>query len=268
MKTTVLAILAGAALAATPAFAQFEGELSMKMTMREGTGTGRVYISAAGARSTLDIQTTQMPFKMTTLLKASNPDVMYMINDEQKSYTEVDLNKVKEQTAKYREKTKETWSVKKLGKEAVNGYSSEHVLITRGEDTKGEQELWISKDISGLSFESMRGVMRSRNQSDDGMMKALRDAGVDGFIVKMITREKGNPVPLTTMEITKVERKSLKAAYFEIPAGYTKKEGMMGAASVMAPPGANDEMRKAMESLTPEQRKQMEEMMKRQQPAK
>ena len=268
MKKTVLAMLAGAVLVAAPAVAQFEGELTMKLTMKEGNGTGRTYVSNAGARSELDIQTAQMPFKMTTLMKASNPDVMYMINDQQKSYAEVDLKKVKEQTAKNREKTKETWSVKKLGKETVNGYSCEHVLVTRAEDAKAEQELWTSKDVSGLSYESMRGIMRRGSQGDEGMMKALRDAGVDGFVVKMITREKGNTVPLATMELTKVERKSLKAALFEIPAGYTKQEGMMGAASVMAPPGANDEMRKAMESMTPEQRKQIEEMLKRQQQAK
>lgn len=270
MKKTVLAILAGAALAAAPAFAQFEGELSMKMTMREGSGTGRAFVSAAGTRSELDIQTAQAPFKMTTIMKASNPDVMYMINDEQKSYAEVDLKKIKEQAAKYRgEKAKETWSVKKLGKETVNGYSCEHAIVTRAEEAKSEQELWTSKDVSGLSYESMRGLMRRGNENDDGMMKALRDAGVDGFVVKRIMREKGNPVPVATMELTKVEKKSLKAALFEIPAGYTKKEGMMGAASVMAPPGAGgDEMRKAMENLTPEQRKQIEEMMKRQQPAK
>ncbi|MEO8054226.1 MAG: DUF4412 domain-containing protein, partial [Acidobacteriota bacterium] len=265
MKKTVLAILAGAALAAAPAFAQFEGELTMKLTMREGNGTGRTYVSSAGARSELDIQTPQMPLKMTTLMKASNPDVMYMINDQQKSYAEIDLKKVKEQTAKYREKTKETWSVKKLGKETINGYSCEHILVTRAEDAKAEQELWTSKDVSGLSYESMRGLMRRGSQGDEGMMKALRDAGVDGFVVKMITREKGNPAPLATMELTKVERKSVKAALFEIPHGYTKQEGMLGAASVMAPPGANEDMRKAMENLTPEQRKQIEEMMKRQQ---
>jgi Spy/CpxP family protein refolding chaperone len=269
MKKTVLAILAGAALAATPAFAQFEGELSMKMTMREGSGTGKAWVSSAGTRSELDIQTAQAPFRMTTLMKASNPDVMYMINDEQKSYAEIDLKQVKEQAAKYRDKTKETWSVKKLGKETVNGYSCDHAIVTKAEDAKSEQELWTSKDVSGLSYESMRGLMRRGSQSDDGMMKALRDAGVDGFVVKMITREKGNPAPLATMELTKVEKKSLRAALFEIPAGYTKKEGMMGAASVMAPPGAGgDEMRKAMENLSPEQRKQIEEMMKRQQQAK
>ncbi len=57
MKKTVLAMLAGAALAATPAFAQFEGELSMKLTMRDGSGTGKAYVSKAGARSEIDIQT-------------------------------------------------------------------------------------------------------------------------------------------------------------------------------------------------------------------
>ena len=240
----------------------------MKITMREGSGTGKAYVSRAGTRSELDIQTAQAPFKMTTLMKASNPDVMYMINDEQKSYAEVDLKKVKEQAAKYRgDKPKETWSVKKLGAEKVNGYSCEHAVVTKAEDAKSEQELWTSKDIAGLSYESMRGLMRRGNESDDGMMKALRDAGVDGFVVKRIMREKGNPTPITTMELTKVERKSLKAALFEIPPGYTKKEGMMGAASVMAP-GGNDDMRKAMESLSPEQRKQIEEMMKRQQQSK
>jgi hypothetical protein len=264
MKKTVLAILSGAVLAAAPAFAQFEGELSMKLTMREGSGTGKAYVSKAGARSELDIQTSRMPFKMTTLMKTATPNLMYMINDQQKSYAEIDLAKMKEQVAKYRGKTNETWSVKKLGKETVNGYSCEHVLLTRSEDAKTEQELWTSRDVAGLSYESMRGLFRRGNQGDEGMMKALRDAGVDGFVVKMITREKGSPTPVATMELTKVEKKSLPASLFEVPAGYTKQEGMMGAASVMAPPGAGDEMRKAMENMTPEQRKQIEEMMKRQ----
>ncbi len=69
MKKTILAALAGAVLAATPAFAQFEGEITMKLTMREGSGTGKAYVSKAGARSELDIQTAKMPFRMTTLMK-------------------------------------------------------------------------------------------------------------------------------------------------------------------------------------------------------
>jgi hypothetical protein len=265
MKKTVLAMLAGAVLAATPALAQFEGELAMKLTMREGSGTGKAFISKAGARSELDIQTAQMPIKVTTLVRTANPDVMYMINDQAKTYAEMDLRKLREQAAKVRDRNKEAWTVRKIGKETVNGYSCEHVLVTRSEDSKTEQDWWTSKDVAGLSFESMRGLMRRGNQSDEGIMKALRDAGADGFVVKMVTREKGNPTPVSTMELTKAEKKSLPASLFEVPAGYTKQEGMMGTMGVMAPE-AQDQMRKAMENLTPEQRKQIEDMMKKQQP--
>lgn len=261
MKKTVLAMLAGAALAATPALAQFEGELTMKMTIREGTGAGKAWVSKVGARTEIELQASQMPFKMTTLVKFSNPDVLYMINDETKSYAEIDVKKTLEQT---KNREKETWVVKKLGKETVNGYACEHVLVTKAEDSKTEQEWWMSKDVAGLTYESMRGLMRRGSQSDEGIMKALRDAGADGVVVRMVTREKGNPAPVATMDLTKVEKKSIPASRFEIPAGYRKQEGMLGAMGVMAPPGAADEMRKAMENMTPEQRKMMEDMMKRQ----
>jgi Spy/CpxP family protein refolding chaperone len=269
MKKTALAMLAAAALAATPAAAQFEGELTMKFTTREGIGTGRAYVSRVGARSELDIKSAHMPLKMTTLMKFSNPDVMIMINDQTKTYTEMDVKKTREQAAKMRgDKAKEAWVVKRVGRETVNGFSCENALVTRGDDAKSEQDWCLSKDVAGLSYESMRGLMRRGSPGEEGILKALHDAGVDGFVVKMVTREKGNPVPVSTMELTKVDRKSVPASLFEVPAGYTKQEGMMGAASVMAGPEAQDQMKKAMENLTPEQRKQIEEMMKRQQQSK
>ncbi|HVO50822.1 MAG TPA: DUF4412 domain-containing protein [Thermoanaerobaculia bacterium] len=265
MKKTVLAMLAGVALASGPALAQFEGEITMKMTMREGSGTGKNYISKAGVRSELDIQTARMPMKMTTLVKSATPGLVYLINDAQKSYTEIDTKKTRERLEKTRGKSADTWTVKRLGRETVNGYSCEHVLVTRSDDAKTEMEWWTSKDIAGLSYESMRGLMRRGADSDEGILKALKDAGADGFAVKMITREKGNPNPVMTMELTKIEKKSVPAALFEIPAGYKKAEGMTGAMGV-ASPEQQEQMRKAMENLTPEQRKQIEDMMQRQQP--
>jgi hypothetical protein len=111
-------------------------------------------------------------------------------------------------------------------------------------------EAWTTKDLLGLSYESMKGLMRRGAQDEGSMMKALKDARAEGFFVKMVTREKGKTEPLTTMELTKAEKKSLPASMFEVPTGYAKQEGMMGA---------------AMENLTPEQKKQMEEMMKQRQ---
>ena len=263
MKRSVLTLLAGSALAAAPAFAQFEGEITMKMTMREGSGTGKAYISKVGARSEIDMQTAKMPLKMVTLMKFANPDLMYLINDATKTYSEMDLKKLKEQTAKYQgQKSRDTWKLQKLGRETVNGYSCEHVLLTRTDGSKSESEWWTTKDIAGLSYDTMRGLVRRQDASDEGVAKALKDAGADGFVVKMVTREKGDPNPLATMELTKAERKSVPAALFEVPAGYTKQEGMLGAASVMSSPEQQEKIRKAMENLTPEQRKQLEELMK------
>jgi hypothetical protein len=264
MKRVLLNVLAGAALAAAPALAQFEGEIDMKMTGPGMSGTVKMYVSKVGARSTMDMQTAKMPMKMTTLMKFANPDVIYMINDAARTYSEMNLKEVRESASKMKTE-KEPYTVKVLGSERVLGYSTKHVLLTRPSE-RSEMEIWTTKDIFGLNYEAMRGLMRRDPNRDEGtFVKALHDAGADGFFVKMITREKGKPEPTSTMELTKAEKKSLSGSLFEIPAGYAKQEGMMGAAGVMMSPEQQEQMRKAMENLTPEQRKQMEEMMKRQQ---
>lgn len=264
MKRALLNVVAGAALAAAPAFAQFEGEIDMKITGQGGmTGTGKVLVSKVGSRTEMDMQTPNMPMHMVTLMKFSAPDVMYLINDKAKTYGEIDVKKTRESAAKVKAE-QEAYSVKVLGSEKILGYSTKHVLLSRRGD-RSEMEVWTTKDLMGLSYETMRGLMRRGSGQDDGsMMKALKDAGADGFFVKMVTRDKGNAEPLTTMELTKAEKRSLPASTFEIPPGYTKQEGMMGTAAVVSPEAA-EQMRKAMENMTPEQRKQLEEMMKQRQ---
>lgn len=263
MKRVLLNVLAGAALAAAPALAQFEGEVDMKITSQGMTGTGKAFVSRAGSRTEIDMQSERMPIHMVSLVKFANPDVVYLINDKAKTYTEMDVKKVRESTSKMKAE-KEPYTVKVLGSERMLGYSTKHVLLTRPSD-RSEMELWTTKDILGLNYEAVRGLMRrGSSQEDSSFLKALRDASADGFFVKMITREKGKPEALTTMELTKAEKKSLPASLFEIPPGYTKQEGMMGAAGVVSPEAA-EQMRKAMENMTPEQRRQVEEMMKKQQ---
>lgn len=266
MKRTLLTILASASLTAGSAFAQFEGQIDMKITAQGGvTGTGKVFVSRAGSRTEMDMETARMPIHMTTLMRFATPDVLYLINDKARTYSEMDTKKTREQVAKMASaKNKEAYSAKVIGSERLLGYSTKHVFLSRPGD-KSEMEVWTTRDLLGLSYETMRGLMRRGAGDDDGsMMKALKDAGAEGFFVKMVTREKGKTEPLTTMELTKAEKKSLPASMFEVPAGYAKQEGMMGAAGVISPE-ASEEMKKAMENLTPEQRKQMEEMMKRQQ---
>jgi len=263
MKRVLLNVLAGAALAATPALAQFEGEIDMRITSQGMAGTGKAFVSKAGSRTEIDLQSAQMPIHMVSLVKFAAPDVVILLNDKAKTYTEMDVKKARESASKMTG-AKEPFTVKVLGSERVLGYSTKHVLLSRPGD-RTEMELWTTKDIHGLDFETVRGLMRRGSSQDDGsLLKSLRDAGADGFFVKMITREKGKAAPVSTMELTRAEKKSLPAALFEVPAGYTKQEGVMGAAGVVSPQAA-EAMRKAMENMTPEQRKQFEEMMKKRQ---
>ena len=228
MKRVVRSMFAAAALVAAPAFGQFEGQIDMKITGQEGmAGTGKVFVSKVGSRTEMDLESARMPMHMTTLMKFSAPDVMYLINDKARTYTEMDTKKAREQAAKMTgAKDKEAYSIKVLGSEKLLGYSTKHVLLSRPGD-KSEMEAWTTTDLLGLSYESMKGLIRRPAQDEGSMMKALKDAGAEGFFVKMITREKGKTEPLTTMELTKIEKKSLPASMFEVPAGYTKQEGMM-----------------------------------------
>jgi hypothetical protein len=95
-------------------------------------------------------------------------------------------------------------------------------------------------------------------------MKALKDAGAEGFIARMISRGKTG-APAVTLELVKAERRVVPAALMEIPAGYRKQEGMLGMTPGMVPiaPEQQQTINKAMEKLTPEQRKMLEGMMKK-----
>jgi hypothetical protein len=56
-----------------------------------------------------------------------------------------------------------------------------------------------------------------------------------------VIRQKGSTQPLTTLEMTRIEKKSLAASVFEVPAGYT-------------------ETKLSMRGLTPEQEKALSKM--------
>ena len=234
MKRVVLNAFAGAVLAAAPAFAQFEGQIDMKITAQGGVvGRGKVFVSKLGSRTEMDMETARMPIHMVTLTRFATPDVMYLINDKARTYSEMDTKKAREQATKMVGE-KEAYSVKRLGSEKVLGYSTKHVLLSRRGD-KSEMEAWTTKDLLGLNYETMKGLMRRGAQDEGSMVKALEDAGAEGFFVKMVTREKGKTEALTTMELTKAEKRSLPASLFAVPAGYAKQEGTMGTAGVMAP---------------------------------
>jgi hypothetical protein len=88
-------------------------------------------------------------------------------------------------------------------------------------------------------------------------MKALVDAGLEGFPIRWTTKGQGRGD--MTMELVSAKRQSVPASTFEVPAGYTKSESLVPFSN----PEIDKKMKEALDKMTPEQRKQFEEMMKK-----
>lgn len=240
-----LCLLASVAVALPgTARAEFSGTIDMKMTSPAGGGTMKLVIGKAGVRSEIDVQVPSLPMKTTVIVRHSNPDLAYKIDDETKTYVEQDLKKVRESAKNFAAK----YTAKKLGKEKMLGYDCVHALLSSSHGD--ELEVWTTKEF--LDYELFLRATGRHGLADEGMMKALKDVGADGFIIKLIHRSSKDPkgAPVMTMEVVSVDKKAPPASAFEIPAGYKKADepGMGG-----LPPGVAERLK----NMTPEQREAM-----------
>lgn len=261
-------------ISALPAAAEFEGVMDMKMTMTDtegnstGGGTMKVAVGKPGVRSEINMQMSQMGMKMVMLFQNDNPDVIYRINDEGKSYSEMKLPKTPE--AVERAQAGDKYTVKKLGTEKILGYDTQHVLVTHSTGvgdtvTYTTNEMWIAKDF--LAYDTFKRLQaRGPNGAGNAAMeKALKDAGAEGMPLKAVMA--GPMGGKMIMEVVKADKKSLPASTFQIPAGYTKSAGgladMLGGVSNPEVDDAKKKMQDALKNMTPEQRQQIEEMLKK-----
>jgi hypothetical protein len=270
-------------LAACPAFAEFEGILDMKMTTAGqggefgGGGTMRAAVSKAGARCEINMEMGAMAMKMVVLQKTATPDTLYYIDDANRTYSEMDLAKLREMAGQ--PQNTRTYTVEKLGQETLLGYKTQHVRVKEqkpGGGTGETMEVWTANDLLDYATFSKWQSRPGKGGGQEALVKALKDAGADGLPLKSIaTTPDGTKV---TMEVVKVDKKTLPASTFEIPAGYNKSEGgLMGMMGGMSGPQADEakkqmekakqQMEEAMKNMTPEQREMIEKMMKGRKPA-
>jgi hypothetical protein len=241
------------------AAAQWEGTLEMKISGKDVSGTSRASIGRAGARMQIEMSNAQLRqmgqagMKMTVLVRTSEPDVSYMINDAQKSYAKVDVKEMQKSIPASERDRK--WTVKRLGADKVAGYACERATVNQ-EGSETDNEVCVSKEIvasAGL-FNAGR-----RDASSQGLEKALKANGLDGMPIRMIVRQKGQAEAAMMWELVKAEKGAPPASTFELPAGY-KETSLMG---TMVSPEQQKQMNDAMKNMTPEQRKMIEEMMKK-----
>jgi hypothetical protein len=280
MQNRLNLLLSTLLLSGSMALAQFEGTLDMKMTMTDkdggnhGGGAMKICLGKPGFRTQAKMQMGGMGVDMVMLGKTDNPGIMYKINDANKTYTEIDLAKLRSMAPQA--ETEQKVTVKKLGEEELLGYKTQHVLVTTGSDNspggKATTELWNAKALGDFStFQKFEAGHGPGGMGSQAMSKALKDASAEGLPLKSVTATPdGGKV---TMEVVRVDTVALPAATFEIPAGYTKSSGgMMDMMGGMSGPQADEmkakmdearqKMNDAMKNMTPEQRQMMEQMMK------
>lgn len=262
-----------AVAAASPLFGQFEGVADFKITMGEKgravNGTGKVYVARAGYRSEWKTEFVSEPRKdgaapqpitmtMTMVGQRGEPDKLYMIDDRARTYSVMDLKKMRDEA---RSQSKETYTVQRLGHDSVAGMACEKAAAT---SSRGEVvDVCVSKELSAssdwISAMSQRG-------GGGSWFAALKENGLEGFPVRWTTRRKGATEPSMVMEVTRVERKTLPASLFQVPAGYKQTDSVLGGLTPDQQKTLNDaraQMKDALDKMTPEQRKAYEDAMKR-----
>jgi len=217
-----LPLLLALASAPVPA-AEFEGILEMKLLVDPEAkggwkgGTVRILVSKMGMRSEVVAQTGKQPIQLVSLVRASEPTVTYTLDEATRTYQRLDNTGGSDQPAA------EPPTVKRLGQEKLLGRTVEHVLLTSLSRGK-EEELWIDTSL----VPPARFVSAFERDGGDDWWSALKAAGLQGIPLKLLFRSTAKGSKETGVEATRVERKSLPASTFDIPAGYREAKGPGG----------------------------------------
>lgn len=210
-----------------------QGTLEYKMTLSRGqengmVSTSKMMFSGSKIRVETNMAIAGTTIKQAMLMLPEKPNVITMLDENSKTYREVNTG----------QKTMDKVTLKVVGKEKIQNFNCTHVIVTT---QNRPMDMWTTKDISG--YENMMAYLKSGIAGgNDQMYTELKKAGTEGFVVKM-------QIPGSmTMELVKYDAKPVPASVFTIPAAYKK--------------GASVDPAK-MKNMTPaERRKVMEEMMK------
>lgn len=224
--------------------------IEFKITSGSAGGSGSIksYSQDGNARSEAVITAPQLPngIKITSLSLKAAPSVIYLLNDKDKTYSEVKTSESED----YKDFPQSEYEITVLGKETVNGYNTTHVSVKI--NGKQRQEMWTTKDIAGYADFSK---VRTKYTGQDNLYKALAAKGAEGMPVRVKMSERGQIVQL---DLVKAEKRSNPASLFSL-SGYAKSNNPSGLPNIEGMPDMQ-EMMKKLQNMTPEER---EEMMKK-----
>ncbi|MDB5105031.1 MAG: hypothetical protein JWP91_2720 [Fibrobacteres bacterium] len=220
---------------AQPKAGRFEGVIDMNLAMEAGGGDMRLFLSGDRAKLNLALQVNPLPapIQLGVLLDAKTPKVVWLVNDNLKTYSYLNISDALPPADTAGGK----YVLKVLGKEKILGYECTHLTLTRPHELV---DAWITNELPDVY-----GVLKKLQEAnpaygDLSIFRALEDAGRSGMPMKYIVVRDGQRV---TMTVRKTERKPLPAAMFTVPRDYKKSE----AGGLTPSPEQMEQMKKMIE---------------------
>jgi hypothetical protein len=222
--------------------------IEFKMASTSVNGTVKDYLSADGdsrneSSMVMSLNGNGQPYETTVIKLHSAPDVVYALNEKNKTYSVTDISKVKDR------EDDNDYDITVLGKERVNSYSCTHVKV-KNKKTQNEMEMWLSKDIP--QYERYAARVKNKYMGGSHLYQQLKEKGAEGFMVRMIMNNaRGGQMQ---MDLVKAEQRNINESLFSLD-GYAKTD---------APANRNAEMQQKMQNMTPEERQKYIEQLQQQ----
>jgi hypothetical protein len=244
-------LLVGLTLFSTLAEAKdFEGVITGKSVSTDPSKAGIesmvLSLSATGVRVEATMGTGQPGADLHSIMvwSAADPNTAYLLNPATKTYFKHDVSKGTDAAG-----AAQPPKVEKLGKATFLGHNVEKVRVTTG--SLPPREYWVDTSLR-FPTTAMAAFSMGRN-TKNGAWAALEKAGVVGIPLRDV-----NADGTSGWEATNVDQRHLPASTFQVPSDY--KEGK--SALDMLSPSQQAAMQQRLNSMTPEQRAKLEEMMK------
>ncbi|MCD6011736.1 MAG: hypothetical protein K0Q79_1598 [Flavipsychrobacter sp.] len=216
--------------------------LEFKITSSSMNGVSKSYCSGGDTRSEMTMNAGG-GFSVITLLLNSTPNTVYMLNDRDKTYSEMSMGQSQGENS-----DRDDYDVTVVGNERVNNYNSVHIKV-KNKRTQKVMDMWLSKDIADYSRYT---DVKSQYLGGSGFFNKLKEKGADGFVVRMLVNGEGKEK--LQMDLVKAERRDINAALLSL-AGYKKSVGAQMPGGYTAPSPQD------IQNMTPEQRQQYIQQM-------
>lgn len=166
----------------------------------------KMYSKNGDLRTEVSMDVAGSKMNTITLMLKSKPNVLFILNSFNKTYTE---------TKNTSSATATNPNIKVMGNEKVGNYNCTRVKMTAEGKT---WDIWYAKDLPAVNLP----VIGNNNSVNQKLIAQLKSKGVSGIPVKIVLYKPNTTSIMMTMLLNKYEQKTLASTLFTIPAGYKK----------------------------------------------